>query len=327
MKPLNVYACYNINEELRLKSSSGSIFFSIAEKVLKNQGIVYGVTMSDDLYSAEYVAVTCEEKIFKLLGSKYLQARVGNTYRQIKRELEFGREVLFSGTGCQINGLKSFLGQEYENLICVDVICHGVPSPKLWKKYIQYQEYKNNGKVANVNFRCKDNGWKNFGIKQIFKKSEDNKLKEVYISKETDSYMQMFLRDYCLRPSCYECMAKKIKMSDITIADFWGIDKVLPELNDDKGVSLVLIRTEKGQKYFEHICKDLIFEEVSYEEGVDNNPSEYSSVKKPIERDTFFKNMQIMNFDQLEKKYGLPFKRSIKSKLKYIIHNVFKDSH
>lgn len=130
----------------------------------------------------------------------------------LKGDLVSGKLVLFSGTGCQVNGLKKFLGKEYNNLICVDVICHGAPSPALWRKYAIYQEQKNGGKLKGINFRCKDDGWTDFGMKEICKGIPNGEMKKLYISKDKDAYMQMFLRDYCLRPSCYECAAKNVKM-------------------------------------------------------------------------------------------------------------------
>lgn len=324
MSTSNAYACYNMNEEVRLNSSSGGVFSCLADSVLEKHGKVYGVTMSEDCYSAEYIGVTCKEEMIKLRGSKYLQAKIGNTFREIKTDLLNGRIVLFSGTGCQVNGLKSFLGKEYDNLICVDVICHGVPSPALWKKYVQHQEQKYNGKLININFRCKDNSWQDFGIKEILKEFPQNNLKKKYLSKDIDSYMQMFLRDYCLRPSCFKCLAKRVKRADITIADFWGIDNVAPKLNDGKGVSLVLIRTEKGRKIFRDISSNMRFEEVSYEEAVSKNRAEYCSAKKPIEREIFFENMRNMSFEQLEKEYGLPVKIPVNIRLKMKIAKFVK---
>lgn len=308
---LNTYAAYSVNDNVRLQSSSGAIFSLLAEQVLHQLGTVYGVTMSQNCRHAEFVRVDNQEDISKLRGSKYLQARVGNTYQQVKSDLETGLTVLFSGTGCQVNGLKNFLGKEYENLYCVDVICHGVPSPKLWEQYVQYVETQANVKLINVNFRCKDDSWSDFGIKRI-----DTNHKAMYVSKNKDPYMLMFLRDYCLRPSCYECIAKKYKFSDLTIADFWGIDKVLPEMNDGKGVSLVIVRTNKGVELFDRIGADIIYKEVDYEDGVKENPAEYKSAKRPEERDYFFDDMAAMGFEKLKDKYAVPAHVSIKSKIK-----------
>lgn len=302
-KPIKVYAGYSKNKDIRLKSSSGAIFTSLAEYVLNRCGIVYGVAMADDCYSAQFIAVTVLSDLSKLRGSKYLQAKVGNTFRKVRENLNSGKMVLFSGTACQVNGLKKFLGKDYDNLICVDVICHGTPSPALWKKYAQFQEKKMGGKLKKINFRCKDKSWIDFGGKEVLKNISKNHDMELFISKDDDPYMQMFLRDYCLRPSCYECIAKNVKLSDLTIADFWGIENVAPNMNDGFGISLVILRTKNGYKMFNYISKEMNLEEVSYESGVKGNPSEYKSCIRPAQRDTFFRDMHQMNFMELKNKY------------------------
>ena len=324
MRPLRVYACYNTDKDVRLNSSSGAVFSSLAEYVLEQQGVVYGVAMSEDCYSAEFISVTNREGLTNLRGSKYLQAKVGNSYKQVKEGLLSGKLVLFSGTGCQVNGLKSFLGKDFENLVCVDVICHGAPSPALWRKYAQYQEQKNGGKLKGINFRCKDDSWTDFGMKEVLDSIPQSAEKKMYISKDKDPYMQMFMRDYCFRPSCYNCAAKNVKLADLTIADFWGINDVVPEMNDGKGTSLVLLRTDKGRKIFEKIRNELRLKEVSYEDGVRSNPAEYRSCRKPPQRDTFFQDMHYMSFDELEKRYAAPIKATFKSRVKRKIKNTIK---
>lgn len=324
MEPIKVYAGYYVKQEIRMGSSSGAMFSRLAEYILSKQGVIYGVKMSEDCYSAEFMRVTDEEELVWLRGSKYLQAKVGDTYKQIKADLLSGKCVLFSGTGCQVNGLKNFLGKEYEDLICVDVICHGVPSPVLWRKYAEYQEEKNGGKLKNINFRCKDDSWTDFGMKEVLDEIPQGMEKKMYISKDNDPYMRMFLRDYCLRPSCYDCMAKDVKLADLTIADFWGINDVAPDMNDGKGTSLVLIRTDKGSRIFEKISSDLRLKEVSYEDGVRSNPAEYKSCRRPPQRDTFFIDMHCMSFEELEKKYVAPIKLTFKSRVQRKIKNTIK---
>ena len=316
MKPEKVYACFNKDKDVRLSSSSGAVFSSLAEYVLNKNGIVYGVAMSEDCYSAEFIAVTDEVGLARLRGSKYLQAKIGNTFKSVKENLIAGRYVLFTGTGCQVNGLKSFLERDYDNLICVDVICHGAPSPALWRKYAEYQEKKNGGKLKGINFRCKDDGWVDFGMKEVMKSIPKNKMKKNFISKDNDSYMRMFLQDYCLRPSCYECTAKKVKMSDLTIADFWGINNVAPDMDDGIGTSLVLIRTAKGNDLFESANGNMKMKEVSYEDGVKGNPAEYRSCARPSERDKFFEDMRTMSFEELKEKYAVPIRYSLKTRVK-----------
>ena len=326
MKPEKVYACYNRDKDVRLSSSSGAVFSSLAEYVFSRNGAVYGVAMSEDCYSAEFIAVTDRIGLTKLRGSKYLQANVGNTFKKVKVELQAGKLVLFTGTGCQVNGLKMFLGKDYDNLICMDVICHGAPSPALWKKYAEYQEKKNGGKLKGINFRCKDDSWTDFGMKEVLADIPQGETKNLYISKDKDPYMRMFLRDYCLRPSCYDCAAKNVKMADLTVADFWGINDVAPEMNDGNGTSLILIRTDKGMKAFETISSKLKLKEVTYEEGVRCNPAEYKSCGRPQQRDTFFKDMDVMEFEELEKKYASPIKVTFKSRLKRKVKNTIKSA-
>lgn len=327
MNIINTYACYSVDINERLSSSSGGIFSIIAKNIINKDGIVYGVTMSKDCYTAEFIGITNESELYKLRGSKYMQAELGDTYKRIRDNLNQGMQVLFSGTGCQVNGLKGFLGKGYDNLLCIDVICHGVPSTYLWRKYVEYQEQKNNGKLKYVNFRCKNESWIDFGMDEAINGVMYNDLKKLYISKDKDYYMQMFLRDYCLRPSCYNCIVKDNKQSDLTIADFWGIDIVAPEMNDGKGTSLVITRTSKGQKIFESISNKMSIKEVTYEAGVKANPSEFKSVTRPVQRNYFFDDMYDMSFDELKKKYSSPVKLSfhfrVKRKIKNIIKNFF----
>ena len=266
---MDVYAAYCLDENIRLKSSSGGMITILAEHILAQNGAVYGVAMSEDCYSAEFIRITDSNGLEKIRGSKYLQAKLGNTFRQVKEDLESGRTVLFTGTGCQVNGLKAYLGKAYEKLYCVDVICHGAPSPKLWRKYVEFREEEYGSKVTYVSFRCKDDkDWNGFNMKEI-----DASDKVVHISRHVDPYFSLFVSNLSLRPSCYECLAKKLKQSDLTVADFWGIDNVAPEMNDNKGISLVIVRSEKGKELFAGISERLTIKSVSYEDGVRENTS------------------------------------------------------
>ena len=316
---LGTYAAYSNDDKLRLASSSGGIFSLLAGQVLHQNGVVYGVKMSHDCRYAELVRIDEKKDLAKLRGSKYLQARVGNTYQLVKADLESGLTVLFSGTGCQVNALKRFLGKEYSNLYCIDIICHGVPSPKLWREYIQYNEDQQKSKLVSINFRCKEDGWSDFGIKRI-----DESHKQMYVSKDKDPFMLMFLRDYCLRPSCYECVAKRNKLSDLTIADFWGIDKVVFGMNDGKGVSLVITRTDKGQNLFAGISNNVIVHKVTYEDGVRQNRADYCSVNRPEERAYFFKDMNTLSFEKLKGKYGMSRPITLKHKIKSVAKRYLK---
>lgn len=295
----NVYAAYAKDEDLRVSSSSGAMFSLFANHILHQNGVVYGVTMTNDCYGAEYRRITEIEGLSKLRGSKYFQAKVGSTYKLIKKDLSDGKIVLFTGTGCYVNGLKTFLQKEYDNLFCMDIVCHGVPSPELWKKYVEYREEQNRAKMIYVSFRNKDkHDWNGFEMKEI-----DENHDEVWISRHIDPYFSMFVKNICLRPSCFSCTVKSYKLADITVADFWGIDNVAPEMNDNLGVSLVLTRTDKGQQLFDSVEDDLVRKEVSYEDGVKDNKAEYQPYPKPKGRDSFFKDMNRMPFEKLAHKY------------------------
>lgn len=313
---ISVYAAYAKDKTLRMNSSSGAMFSLLAENIIRNGGVVYGVAMSSDCYGAEYVRVTSVSKLESIRGSKYLQAKLGSTYKNVERDLKNGLTVLFTGTGCYVNGLTSFLNKRYDNLFCVDIICHGTPSPKLWKKYVEYREAQNKSKMIYASFRNKErHNWDGFEMKEI-----DKAHKTIYISRHIDPFFSFFVSNICLRPSCYECVAKKYKTSDITIADFWGIDNVAPEMNDNLGVSLVIVRTQKGQHLFNLINDKLIKKSVTYEEGVRENKSEYQSYPKPQGRDEFFIDMNNMSFEKLAKKYNyIPFWKKLGRKIKLIV--------
>lgn len=316
---ISTWAAYAKNDDVRHSSSSGGIFSILAERTIYHSGVVYGVAMSDDCYTAVYRRIDNIKNLPAIKGSKYLQARVGDTFKYVKKDLEDGIPVLFTGVGCQINGLRGFLGKEYENLLCVDVICHGTPSEKIWQMYLEDFE-KKHGKAQSVNFRSKQVGWEDFGMKE----------NSIFISKDADTYMQFFLRNYDLRPSCYHCHAKVLKRSDLTLADFWGINGVAPEMNDGAGISLVLVRTDKGAKTFNNIKEELLVKAVTYEEGVKGNPSEYSSVSRPEQRNTVFVDAQVLSYTDLVKKYKvdkpltIPVHKRAYHKAKTLIKKILK---
>lgn len=316
---LKCYAAYARDTELRLKSSSGAMFSLLAMYVLQHKGVVYGVKMTEDCYGAEYKRVTAIEDLKALRGSKYLQAQVGDTYESVKRDLISEKMVLFTGTGCFVNGLKTFLQKDYDNLFCMDIVCHGTPSPKLWKEYVEYREKQNNAKMIYASFRNKDkHDWNGFEMKEI-----DENHNEMWISRHIDPYFTMFVKNICLRPSCFSCTAKYYKLSDITVADFWGIDSVAPEMNDNLGVSLVITRTNKGQLIFDSISDKLNRKEVSYEDGVRENKSEYQSYPMPKERTKFFEDMNTMSFEKLSHKYvDVPLWKQAARKLKRLAKKV-----
>jgi coenzyme F420-reducing hydrogenase beta subunit len=211
-------------------------------------------------------------------GSKYVQSRIGDSYQQTKRFLVQDRLVLFSGTQCQIAGLNRFLRKHYPKLLTLEVICHGAPSPKVWQNYLKAHKG-----ISEINFRSKKNGWKTFSF-EIYSSTEN--ITE-FFGKNT--YMQAFLSNLSLRPSCYACPAKSGKSgADITLGDFWGIDHWHPEFDDDKGCSAVMLNTGKGEKWFNTIYKQLHVLESTYNNVLYGNASLEQSVKEPIYRRYFF---------------------------------------
>lgn len=283
------YGCYSYNDNIRYESSSGGMFTVLAKEIISQGGVVYGTSLSDDCKQAFIRRVDVQEDLCYLAGSKYLQSNVGQAYQSVKQDLINGNKVLFTGCPCQVNGLVNFLGEQYENLICIDVICHGVPSPKLWRIYADFIESKKQIKLVHVNFRSKIHSWKDFGLKYNVNK------KSFYSSKNENAFLQLFLRNYCLRPSCYECNSKKNRYADISLGDFWGIEKVIPELDDSKGTSLLIVRTKKGEKIIEQIKDQIKYLSCDYDQAVKNNTAEYQSVIKPPQRESFFLDVNKMS--------------------------------
>lgn len=292
------YACINNHESIRLESSSGGMFTLIAEQVIANGGIVFGARF-DDKFNVIHNYVETKGELGEFRGSKYVQSKIGETYKEVKKFLKKGRKVLFSGTPCQIAGLMSFLGRSYDNLIALDIVCHGVPSPVVWQKYIEYQEEIVGSKTRRIAFRQKDEGWKLYSLSFTFQND-----KEYIQTLKKDLYMRAFLKDICLRPSCYNCQFKTLnRQSDITLADFWGIQNLLPEMDDDKGTSLIFVNSKKGQKMFKEIKDDILYKEVDINEAVSYNSAAVKSAKYNPKRNDFFRDLDRLPFDQLVKKY------------------------
>lgn len=291
------FACVNNDETVRKESSSGGVFSLIAETVLAEGGVVFGAAFDED-FCVRHIFIENSEELDKLRGSKYVQSRIGDAYRDVKTFLETGRMVLFSGTPCQISGLIQYLGRDYDNLILQDIVCHGVPSTKVWKKYIAFREKIAGARVQKVFFRNKRQGWKSYSVS--FKFSDNTEYsKKVY----EDFYMKAYLANLCLRPSCYACRSKSVcRQSDITLADFWGIEHILPEMDDNKGTSLVLIHSEKGKAIFESVSEKMNFISVDIDETLTYNSAAYKSVKKPKMRTKFMSSLDKYDFDILIKK-------------------------
>lgn len=310
------YACINKDEEIRKNSSSGGIFTLLAEQILNKQGVVFGAAF-DENYHIIHTYIENKNDIEKFRGSKYAQSKIGTCYRQAKEFLDQGRYVLFTGTPCQVEGLKMYLKKEYENLYTQDIICHGTPSHKVWEKYLEYRKNISGQEPEKISFRNKDDGWKLFNMKFEYQKSNYKK------NQNQDPYMQAFLKNASLREECYKCKFKnKNRASDITLADFWGIENILPEMDDNKGTSLVIVHSEKGQQLFKDISSKMTYKQVDFNEAIKYNPSMLESVKPDSKRKDFFENLDKVPFDKLVKKYT--YKGSVTNRIKNIIKKIIK---
>lgn len=314
-EPLKVYAAINKDKEIVRISSSGGIFYALAESVIKEGGVVFGARFDDDWQVMHDYTETLEGlKAFQ--GSKYVQSRIGTTYQQAENFLKTGRKVMFTGTPCQIKGLVLFLRKDYgEQLLKVDVICHGVPSPAVWREYLKYitrQQGASAGKntvsgaskeqipaIDDISFRDKRLGWEKYGFRlstvapegdqnSVSTSNHQKNLNEFFEPFKENLYMKIFLNDLDLRPSCYKCPAKSGKScSDITIGDFWGAKSLCPNMYSEHGVSLIL-------DYSRNSCAllnsnyEIVFQNSNYEDALKSNISITNSSRKPKYYDDFW---------------------------------------
>ena len=288
--PVKIFAAKNTDSYIRSQSSSGGVFTLLSEYVIKKSGVVFGACF-DEEWEVVHSYTETIEGLSRFRGSKYVQSRIGDCYKQAKNFLCSGRLVLFSGTPCQIAGLKRFLGREYENLINVEVICHGVPSPLVWRKYLDnvatcnFESHGSAGSsfkdcISTIMFRDKSKGWKNYNFSLYGNVNGAENVAILSESHRDNEYMQVFLKDFSLRPSCSKCPAKGGKSgSDIGLADYWGIESVVPEYDDDKGTSLVLAYTDLGLKLVESVVADRV--ESSFDACIRYNPCIKNSIKFP----------------------------------------------
>ena len=302
------YAIINQRAEIREKSSSGGVFYALAEEILRQNGAVFGASFDEENH-LRHTFVETIDKLPALMGSKYIQSEVRKSYVQVKKFLQNERRVLFVGTPCQIAGLQAFLGKTYEALLCVDIVCHGVPSPKLWEKYLASQEKKYGGRLEKISFRDKSTGWRAYSVKMQFANGK------VYQKMhEEDEYMRLFLSNICLRPSCYACQHKGInRRSDLTLADCWGAERILNEVDDDRGISFVLAHTAKGIDAIQAISKMCQLKVISMQCAINENPSAVQSATMNMQRDVFFNEMEKISIKKAAKKYA-PTQYNIKEK-------------
>ena len=291
-KPITVYAAKKTNEDVRIQRSSGGAFSVLAEYVINHQGVVFGAKF-DDKWDVVHDYTETLEGIKSFRGSKYVQSFIGEMFVKVKEFLEQNRLVLFSGTPCQVAGLQRFIGKNFDNLITVDFVCHGVPSPQIWRIYIAQLKNQieptinDNIIIKNISFRSKALGWSDFSFAVDYFTSNDANIKTICESHSKNVYIKGFLNDIYLRPSCYKCPTRNLKSgSDITIADYWGIQNISPHFFDDKGVSLILVNTIIGENIYNKLSLDSIL--TNFNDALMYNKSIVKSVVKPRSRKTFF---------------------------------------
>ncbi|MFH2044522.1 MAG: Coenzyme F420 hydrogenase/dehydrogenase, beta subunit C-terminal domain [Pseudomonadota bacterium] len=299
--PPLVYASWHLDKDVRHESSSGGVFTALAEDIIKHGGAVVGAAFDESMV-VRHLLIEDYDSLSFLRGSKYVQSIITpELYQQIQSLANEGRYVLFSGTPCQVAALRNYLGREYENIFCCDILCHGVPSPAWFKKYLMSLQ-KGASQVIQLAFRHKLKGWKQFKIMKTWRDGST-----CFDEMHVDPYMSSFLKNYCLRKTCYVCkFTETIRQGDITIADYWGVANKYPQYDrDDKGTSLLLINTIKGQGWLKLSEDRLFLGKGDIETAVAGNPVLSRSARKPPERDTFLQDMVSTSVADLRSKYRL----------------------
>ena len=311
------YACWSRSNETRERSSSGGMFSELAAKVLSNGGVVFGAAFDSD-FNVIHRYIDNIDSIDDLRRSKYVQSDIGDTFRQARELLDGGREVLFCGTPCQIAGLKSFLNKEYGNLITCDLACYGVPSPKVWRMFLDFLKNRYKSDICSVSFRDKSAGWKESSMNIGFANGD-----RYLVSKKRELYFMGFSKNIFNRRSCFDCRFRLgNSAADITLADLWGIDKMGVKVqNDDRGVSLAITHTRTGEKALEDIAGSISLAECDIKEAVKYNPRLVASAREPAGRTAFFDDMRRgYDFDMLRRKYMDNF--SLKYRMKQLAKKI-----
>ncbi|WP_320614506.1 Coenzyme F420 hydrogenase/dehydrogenase, beta subunit C-terminal domain [Fusobacterium sp.] len=293
------YALINKNEKHLKVSSSGGAFLAIAKYVLEKDGVVVGCGFDGELKAVHILTYTLDECIRRLCGSKYVQSEIQESYKKIKEELSKRKIVLFVGTPCQVEGLYLFLKNKPENLITIDLICHGVSSPLLWKKHKEYLERKINQKINKYRFRGKENiGWALYYYYYYGAKNNCKKGPAIL-----DRYYTDFLKGINYRESCYSCkFANLNRCGDITIGDFWGAEKFIKNIDIHKGVSLIIINSLKGNEIIKAISSGIKLREVKETEAIQDNQNLIRPTSRSEERNTYYEKA-FNNFELWEKEY------------------------
>lgn len=298
-----VYAGWLKDKKLRKKSTSGGAFTAIAEEVLGEGGVVFGAGFDNDL-KVIHKQVSSTANLDQLRGSKYVQSDLKQTFAEVKQQLLAGRQVLFSGTACQIDGLYSYLKNRYEGqLFTIDLVCHGVPSPKVWKDYLEYMETEYKASVEQAYFRNKEPGWYVFGMKLVF---GDGKVYKA--NTYDDPYIRGFLRELFLRPSCHQChYASVSRVADLTLADFWGyVETSRVDRDHDKGISMIMINSENGKRLFDRANTKLRLYERPVAQAVRGNPALSKCFPPAEKRADFWNDYHTTGFAGVVDKYLYP---------------------
>lgn len=340
-----VLAVKNRNEDERMASSSGGVFVALAKKVIDQGGVVFGAVF-DDNWEVRHTYAESMDGVRPMMGSKYVQSRIGDTFRQAEKFLKDGRKVLFTGSPCQITALHNYLRKDYPNLLSVDFLCHGVPSPGVWRRYLDEvldcsarraaagkntvlsSSLKSLPVITGIEFRDKTlHGWQKFSFVvrgASASKADKNSvlLSDIHYD---NPFMKGFLRNVYLRPSCYRCKCKNgVSHSDLTIGDFWGVRQAMPDFNDDKGVGLVLVNTEKGKNVFASLDMEKRNTDIEAAKIANGGFCEY--LKEHSSRELFFTNYQrteslISVINQILK---IPFSKQCIDKAKRDVRKIIK---
>lgn len=306
------YAVYNNDLEIRMNSTSGGIFTALAEYFMdKYDAKIYGAAF-DENCNVHHICVDGKEDIKRLRGSKYPQSKVIDAYKNVKHDLDSGKYVLFTGTPCQVVALHNFLRKDYDNLFCMDFVCHGVASDGIWRSYIE-QQTRTHGKIKNITFKKKVKGWKKWYFQIEF---EDGTIKQ------RRGYMTMFMASYLeygnIRPSCYECHFKGLeRVSDFTISDCWGIGEQDQEMNDNKGLSALLLQNERAVKVFEELKGQVTCKKYDAQALMEGNWTTFRSVTADKKRSNFFSEAARNGGYKALKKYYAP---DLKDWARYRLH-------
>lgn len=321
-----VYGCYHNDIVIRFDSTSGGLFSALAQEMYKQKGYVSGAIYTNTFDVVNFIS-NDKKDLKRLRSSKYLQSNAEGLYRRIKELLQAGEKVLACGSPCQMAALRSYLRKDYDNLLIVDFVCRATNSPKVFHKYLESLEARYGAKIVAIKDKNKDHGWHSLARKITF---DDGQV--YYGESQVDDYRRGYHMNVYERPSCYDCKFKGMpRMSDITLADFWGLNRIDPSMDKNLGTSLVLINSQKGEQFFEKIKSKLVIKEYTLDQALYGNrfpimggPMDYP---KDINRDDFFADLDKMPFDQCAAKY-FPYaedgKPSVKRKLKNILREIYR---